>query len=79
MPAHPLRVAVKMYSPILEGYLWVVQDAEDWPRLKEAGDPVYDAREIRELEGKGLPPEMLKAAHEAKRAFKGSRVEKHEK
>lgn len=72
---HPLRVAVKMYSPILGGYLWVVQDNDDWPGLKEKEEPVYDAQEIKEIHGKGLTPEELKAVHEVKKAFKGSRVD----
>ena len=70
----PLRVAVKMYSPILEGYLWVVQDRESWPHLESMDVPVYDAGEIQELEGKGLTPSELKALNETKKVFKGSRI-----
>lgn len=70
----PLRVAVKLYSPILEGYLWVVQDRERWPHLKGGDVPVYDAEEIMELEGKGLTPDELKVVHETKKVFKGTRI-----
>lgn len=67
----PLRVAVKVYSHILGGYLWVVQDRECWPHLEGGDVPVYDAQEIQELKGKGLTPEELKFLHETKKAFKG--------
>ena len=69
------RYAVKLYSPVLGGFLWVVQDSNDWPNLKEKGDPVYDNQEIKELQGKGLNPGELKAVHEVKKAFKSSRVD----
>ena len=68
----PLRVAVKIYSPILEGYLWVVQDTDDWPHLRCGDAPVYDAHEIRELEARKLSPDELKVAHEVKKVFKGT-------
>lgn len=67
----PLRVAVKIYSPILEGFLWVVQDSGDWPHLHENGVPVYDAGEIRELKRLRLSPDELRAACNVKKVFKG--------
>lgn len=70
--SEPFRIAVKLYSHILDGYLWVVQDSNDWPGLKEKEEPVYDAKEIKELQGMDLTPEELKAVHEVKKAFKGT-------
>jgi len=70
----PLRVAVKVYSPVLEGYLWVVQDGKNWLMLLESGEPVYDAEEISELERTSPSPEVLRAAHDVKKVFSGSRI-----
>jgi len=70
----PLRVAVKIYSTILGGYLWVVQDRERWPHMEGGDVPLYDAQEIRELQEKNPSKEELKAVHEIKKVFKGSTV-----
>ncbi len=67
----PLRVAVKIYSPILEGYLWVVQDRDKWHCLGGEQEPVYDAGEISELKRHNPTPDELRAAHEVKKTFGG--------
>jgi hypothetical protein len=75
--AEPLRYAVKIYSPILGGYLWVVQDKEAQPNIISEEVPVYEADEIEELGRlKGLTHEELRLVHEAKKVFKGSTITK---
>jgi hypothetical protein len=66
------RIAVKLYSPLLGGSLWVVQDRERWPNLEGGEVPVYDVQEIQELTEKRVTLEELKAAHEVKKIFKAT-------
>lgn len=70
----PLRAAIKVYSRILDAYLWVVQDEADREALHGVSDPVYTADEIRKLHAQKPSPETLRRVHEAKRAFPDSIV-----
>lgn len=54
------RVAYKVYSNILQAYLWVVQDLEEL-KTKDLSEPVYTEDEIRKL--KGMDKESLQAIH----------------
>jgi hypothetical protein len=68
------KVAYKIYSKILQAYLWVVETDEDVWALKNEGttDPIYTADEVRKL--KGISKEGLKRVHKVKEVFDGSKV-----
>lgn len=68
------RVAYKVYSEILQAYLWVADTDEDMHSLRAKGiKAIYTGDEIRKL--KGLGKDSLKEIHKVKEAFEGSRVE----
>src|SRR4030067_1489110 len=69
------KVAYKVYSEILEAYLWVVDTDQDMHCLRSHGvaEAIYTHREIREL--KKLSEEDLKAIHIVKEVFPESTVE----
>ncbi|MDA8104750.1 MAG: hypothetical protein M0Z71_05165 [Nitrospiraceae bacterium] len=72
----PERAAVKIYSEILQAFLWVVQDETDKKTMRERGstrETIYSKDEVRALKGKGS--DHLRAVHEAKTIFPYSRVE----
>ncbi|MDA8163285.1 MAG: hypothetical protein M0022_10365 [Desulfobacteraceae bacterium] len=68
------NVAYKIYSNILQAFLWVVDTDEDMWALKNEGasEPIYTADEVRKL--KGISKEGLKRVHGVKEVFEGSRV-----
>lgn len=73
------RVAYKVYSEILQAYLWVVYDSvvydsEDMKVLREQGvtEAIYTRHDIAEL--KKLPKEALKDIHRVKEVFKDSKI-----
>jgi len=63
------RVVVKIYSQLLEAYLWVVVDSRDVKALRPQGviEPVYTPDEIARL--KGLPTDGIRLTHRAKQTF----------
>ena len=70
------RVAYRVYSEILEAFLWVVADDEDMktPRTSQkVTEPIYTADEIRKL--KGIDKEELKMVHKVKTEFPESIVQ----
>ena len=69
------KVAYKVYSEILQAYLWVADTDEDMYSLKSQGisEAIYTADEIRKL--RGLSKDSLKEIHKVKEVFKGSTVE----
>jgi hypothetical protein len=69
------RVAVKIWSELLECHLWVVADEEDMKALRDKGfkEAVYRLNEIKEL--KKLSKESLKEIHKVKEIFPESTVE----
>ncbi len=72
----PIGKAIyKVYSKILDAYLWVVAtDAEMRKMLAEGvEEPIYTYDDITKLEG--VSKEGLKAIHKIKRVFPGSTVE----
>jgi hypothetical protein len=69
------RMAYRVYSEILEGYLWVVETDKDMHSLRGQGisEAVYTADDIKKLNG--LSKESLKEIHKVKETFKNSKVE----
>lgn len=69
------RVAYKVYSEILQAYIWVVQDDKNMEALKSKGvsEAVYTADEIERL--KEVDKDHLKAIHKVKETFKDSKIE----
>lgn len=63
------RVAYKVYSELLEGYLWIVETDQDMHSLRSQGisEAIYTHHEIREL--KKLSKEDLKEIHKVKEVF----------
>ncbi|MDA8171856.1 MAG: hypothetical protein M0Z48_08535 [Nitrospiraceae bacterium] len=71
------RVAVKVYSRILDAYLWVVQDEADREALKASegvSGAIYTADEVSMLHSQKPSPEVLRRVHEVKQLFPGSIV-----
>lgn len=68
------RVAYKVYSNILQSFLWVVQDDAGAEELRAEGitGAVYTGHEIAEL--RGLDREGLKAVHNVKTVFEKSEI-----
>lgn len=70
------KVAYRVYSNILQGYLWVVADGEDREVLKASQDiteAIYSQDEIKEL--RGLSKEDLREIHKIKETFPESTIE----
>jgi hypothetical protein len=72
------KAAYRVYSEILQAFLWVVDTDEDMKALrgKNVTEPIYTADEIRKL--KSTSKEGLKTIHEAKQIFEDSKVEDDE-
>ncbi|MDA8163288.1 MAG: hypothetical protein M0022_10380 [Desulfobacteraceae bacterium] len=73
------NIAYKIYSNILQAFLWVVDTDDDMWALKKEGvtDPIYTADEVRKL--KGISKEGLKRVHRVKEVFEGSKVRNMQK
>ncbi|OGW38229.1 MAG: hypothetical protein A2Y97_13920 [Nitrospirae bacterium RBG_13_39_12] len=70
------RAAYKIYSEILQAYLWVVDTDEDMHSLRASQDvseAIYTADEIKKL--KGLSSEPLREIHKVKEVFENSKIE----
>src|SRR4030043_835239 len=69
------RVAYKVYSEILQAYLWIVDTDQDMHSLRsqEVSEAIYTADEIRKL--KGGEKDSLKAIHQVKEVFEDSHVD----
>ena len=69
------RVAYRIYSEILQAFLWVVDTEKDMRTLRDRNitEPIYTADEIRKL--KGINKEDLKKVHRVKEIFENSQVE----
>lgn len=70
------RVAVKVWSELLNCYLWVVANDEDMQSMRSQGnaEAIYTRKEIAEL--KKLPKEHLKDIHKVKEIFECSKIER---
>lgn len=73
------RVAYRIYSNILEAFLWVVQDDAGAEEIRAEGitGAVYTGEEIRKL--RCMDKEGLKAIHNFKEVFQGSTVKEANK
>jgi len=69
------KVAYRVYSKILQVFLWVVDTDEDMKSLRDRSitEPIYTTDEIRKL--KGIDREDLKKIHRVKEVFENSKVE----
>ena len=69
------RVAYKVYSEVLQAYLWVVDTDADMHALRSQGitEAIYTADEIKKL--KGIDKDSLRAIHKVKEVFENSKVE----
>jgi hypothetical protein len=70
------KAAYKVYSNILQAYLWVVDTDEDMHSLRASQgitEAIYTADEIKEL--KKLPKEALKVINRVKEVFLMSTIE----
>ncbi len=67
----------RIYSEILNDYLWIVEIDHDKGQLLSEGvqEPIYTHDEIKEMKGKRIPKDHLEQIHECKRVFKKSIVE----
>jgi len=73
---HPIeKVAYRIYSNILQAYLWVIETDADMHTLRgqDVSEAIYTKAEIQKL--KGVDKEHLKAVHEVKTVFENSKVE----
>ncbi len=62
-----------LWSEVLEDYIAFVRDEEGAARVPP-GYVIYTLRELEDLFSKPLSREMLRAVHNAKKVFEGSRV-----
>jgi len=70
------RVTFKVWSEVLQGYLWVVYDEEDIEVLRKEvlKDSIYTILEVKQL--KGLSKSSLKDINQVKEIFLIATVEK---
>jgi len=71
------KVTYKIYSKILDDYLWIAATKEELQELVNEGtdDVIYSQGEILRMIDEGVPKEGLKAIHRVKKFFPGSSVE----
>lgn len=69
------KIAYKVWSEILQAYLWVVDTNEDMHSLRSQGktEAIYTGDEIRKL--RSLSKDSLKEIHKVKEIFPESIVE----
>ena len=69
------KVAYKVYSEILEAFLWVVDTNEDMHSLRSQGiaEAIYTTDEVKTL--KGIDKDVLKELHKVKEVFPESKIE----
>jgi hypothetical protein len=63
------KAAYKVYSELLQAYLWVADSDEDMKTLRDEGitEAIYTADEIRKL--KGMSKDYLREIHKVKAVF----------
>ncbi|MFA4919522.1 MAG: hypothetical protein WC581_09745 [Thermodesulfovibrionales bacterium] len=70
------KVAYRIYSNILQAYLWVTADDKDRETIRASqgvSEAIYTADEIKKL--KGMDKDSLKGIHKVKEVFEDSKVE----
>ena len=73
------KVAYKVWSEILQGYLWIVETAQDMHSLRSQGfsEAIYTSDEVQKL--KGMTSESLREIHKVKEVFLKSNIEEIKK
>ncbi len=71
------KVTYKIYSKILDDYLWIVATDKELKELVTEGikDVIYAQEEVSRMIDEGVPKEGLKAIHKVKKTISGSTVE----
>lgn len=71
------KKAYRIYSKILEDYLWIVATDKERKELVTEGinDVIYTQEEVSKLMGEDVTKEGLVAIHKVKKAFAGASVE----
>jgi len=65
---------LKIYSQVLGENIYFAPTDAVAEKLKHEGLPIYSAKELEHLARKGLKAEELKAIHETKKVFPGSKI-----
>ncbi|GAX59893.1 2-hydroxychromene-2-carboxylate isomerase [Candidatus Scalindua japonica] len=70
------KASYRIYSKILEDYLWVVATERGLQELVDecVKDAIYTQEEVSNLIGEGISKEGLVAIHKVKNAFPGSSI-----
>jgi len=73
----PKKLSYKIYSKILEDYLWIVTTDKARKELIAEGvkDAIYTQEEVAKLMDEGISKAELVAIHKIKKAFPGSSIE----
>ncbi len=66
--------AVKIWSNILQDFLWAVGSLQDMEGIEPGNSPIYQWQQIQQLIDDQVEPEMLRAVHNTKRIFPGTTV-----
>jgi len=67
------KMAFRVWSEILQAYLWIVETDQDMDAISELkGETINSFDEIKEM--RKLSPEGIKQIHEVKKVFQGSKV-----
>ncbi len=71
------KTTYKIYSKILDDYLWIVATDKELQALVEGGikETIYTHEEVSRMIDEGISKEGLKAIHKVKKAFSGSSIE----
>lgn len=69
------KVAYKIYSEILQGYLWIVDTDADMHSLRglSVTEAIYTTDEVKKL--KGIDKDALKGIQTVKKVFEKSKIE----
>lgn len=67
----------KIYSRILDDYLWIVANDKELQELVDEGikETIYTQEEVSRMIDEGVSKEGLKAIHKVKKSFTGAMVE----
>ncbi len=66
--------AVKIWSKILQDFLWAVGSRQDMEGIDPGDSPIYQWQEIQQLINNNVEPGTLRAVHNTKRIFPGTTV-----
>lgn len=66
--------AVKIWSNILQDFVWAVGSPQDIEGIDTSNLPIYQWQEIQQLIDNHVEPAMLRAVHTTKRIFPGTTV-----